>query len=64
MRRCVAARDRGEVPAVTRVCKIVGADVECKADTSRIKKLMNKLGFEKREFDVNGERFRAYARAS
>lgn len=46
------------------VCKFVGADVERVADTSRIKKIMAKLRFEKREFEVNGDRFRAYARAS
>ena len=46
------------------VCKLVGADVQKTSDTSRIKAVMNKLGWTKREVVVEGERFRAYSRSA
>jgi hypothetical protein len=47
------------------LCKVTGADITKKNETGRIRAVMNRLGFEKREFtEPDGNRFRAYARAS
>ncbi len=46
------------------VCRFVGADVTRRNETGRIKRVLEKLGWTKKEFDDGGERYRAYARAS